>query len=135
MGYPLLQIEGVGDIYIDKLRAVGIRSTDTLLQRCKTPNDRKNLAELAGVSPKLILEWANLADLMRIKGIGEEWADLLEAAGVDTVKELKKRNAESLFNKVIEVNDEKRLVRRLPPENFIEDWIEQAKMIKPALEY
>jgi predicted flap endonuclease-1-like 5' DNA nuclease len=135
VGYSLLQIEGIGDVYIEKLRSIGIRSTDTLLEQCKTPKGRKDLAQMAGISPKLILEWANLADLMRIKGIGEEWADLLEEAGVDTVNELKERNANSLYDKIIEVNDEKRLVRRLPPENFVKDWIKQAKKLKPALEY
>ena len=135
MGYSLLQIEGIGDVYVEKLRSIGVRSTDILLKRCKTPKGRKDLAEMTGISPKLILEWANLADLMRIKGVGEEWADLLEEAGVDTVNELKERNANSLYDKIIEVNDEKRLVRRLPPENFVKDWIKQAKRLKPALEY
>ncbi len=135
MGYSIIQIEGIGDVYTEKLKAVGIRSTDKLLQRCKTPKDRENLAEVAGISPKLILEWANLADLMRIRGVGEEWADLLEEAGVDTVKELKNRNAENLFGKIVEVNDVTKLVRRIPPLSYVEDWIKQAKKLAPALEY
>ena len=135
MGYSITEIEGIGDIYTVKLRKIGISSTDKLLERSRTPKDRENIAKLAGISPKLILEWANLADLMRIKGIGQEWADLLEEAGVDTVKELKSRKADNLYDKIIEVNDEKWLVRRLPPLNYVRDWIKQANKLPPALEY
>jgi len=135
MGYSIIHIEGIGDVYTKKLKAVGIRSTNKLLAHCRTPKGRENLAELAGISPKLVLEWANLADLMRINGIGEEWADLLEEAGVDTVNELKNRNAENLYGKIIEVNESKKLVRRIPPLSYIKNWIKQAGKLTPALEY
>ena len=135
MSYSIAKIEGIGDVYTAKLKEVGIRTTDVLLDRCKTPADRASLAKNTGISPKLILEFANLADIMRLSGVGEEWADLLEEAGVDTVKELKNRNAEALYEKMIEVNEAKKLVRRVPPLVYVERWIKEAKYTEAALEY
>lgn len=132
----LIDIEGIGEHYATILKTkAGIRSTEALLKACATPADREDLAEKTGIAPKLILEWANLADLMRIKGVGEEYSDLLEEAGVDTVKELKMRNPANLFEAMREINDEKHLVRRLPTLYMVESWVEQAKYLPPALEY
>jgi len=132
----LIDIEGIGEHYASVLRTkAGLRTTEALLRACATPAGRRDLAEKTGISPKLILEWANLADLMRVKGVGEEYSDLLEEAGVDTVKELKMRNPAHLFQAMRDINDEKQLVRRLPTQYMVESWVEQAKYLKPALEY
>lgn len=129
-------IEGIGEHYAEVLKTkAGIRTTEALLKACTTPAARQALAEKTGISPKLILEWANLADLMRIKGIGEEYSDLLEEAGVDTVKELKTRVPKNLYERMAEINHDKRLVRRLPTLHMVESWVEQAKHLPPMLEY
>jgi predicted flap endonuclease-1-like 5' DNA nuclease len=106
-----------------------------LLEKGAMPQGRQELAEATGISDKLILEWVNLADLMRIKGIGEEYSDLLEEAGVDTVPELAQRNAENLYEKLKEVNAEKRLVRQLPGLNQVRSWVDQAKSLPRAISY
>lgn len=131
----IITIEGIGEVYAAKLREVGIRSVEGLLKACATKKGRVELAEKAGVSEKLILTWANHADLSRVKGIGPQYSELLEASGVDTVPELAQRNAENLMNKMIEVNAAKRLVRKLPTQNWVADWIEQAKALPRILEY
>jgi predicted flap endonuclease-1-like 5' DNA nuclease len=132
----IMDIEGIGEHYAEILKTkAGIRTTEALLKACATPAARQELAEKTGISPKLILEWANLADLMRIKGVGEEYSDLLEEAGVDTVKELKTRVPKHLYEKMAEINAEKHLVRRLPTLHMVESWVEQARHLPPALEY
>jgi ribosomal protein S13 len=109
----LMDIEGIAERYSELLKTkAGIRTTEALLKACATPTGRQEVANKTGISHKLILEWANLADLMRIKGIGEEYSDLLEEAGVDTVKELKVRVPANLLEKMAEINHEKHLVRR-----------------------
>ncbi len=128
-------IEGVGGVYGAKLRAVNINTTAALLKRCASSADRKDLAEETGIDPSYILDWANRADLFRIVGVGEEYSDLLEAAGVDTVPELGQRNADNLYKKLIDVNDEKKLVRRSPSHNAVTDWVAQAKKLPRALHY
>jgi predicted flap endonuclease-1-like 5' DNA nuclease len=135
LGYPIIEVEGIGEIYRRKLNQARITTTDDLLARCRTPSHREMLAAETGIGEKLILEWANLADLMRISGVAEEYADLLEEAGVDTVKELKHRVPENLHSKLVEVNEEKNLVRRLPSPEDVADWVEQAKSLEPMLEY
>lgn len=135
MSYAIAEIEGIGPAYAEKLKAAGIRTTDAYLARAKDPKGRKALAEETGIDDKRILKWANMADLMRIKGIGEEYSELLEAAGVDTVKELRNRNAANLAAKMKEVNDAKKLVRQLPSEKAVEDWVEQAKALAPMMTY
>jgi predicted flap endonuclease-1-like 5' DNA nuclease len=135
MSYSIVRIEGIGPKYAAMLKKAGIRTTDILLDRCRTPQDRASVAKESGLSPKLVMEFANLADLMRLSGVGEEWADLLEEAGVDTIKELKTRNAQSLYEKMIEVNEAKKLVRRVPPLVYVERWIKEAKYTEAALEY
>ena len=128
-------IEGIGPVYAEKLAGVDVRVVEKLLEVGATRKGRKEIAEKTGISDTLILEWVNLADLFRIKGIGEEFSDLLEEAGVDTVKELAQRNAENLVAKIEEVNAEKKLVRRTPNLNMIKDWIEQAKLLPRVVEY
>jgi predicted flap endonuclease-1-like 5' DNA nuclease len=135
MSYPLLKIEGIGAEYANILANAGIKTTTSLLKKTRTPKQRTDLSKITGISKKLILEWANLADLMRIKGIGEEWSDLLEEAGVDTVKELKKRNADNLYDAMVKINAKKKLVRRVPPRTYVKAWVKQAAKLKPMLEY
>jgi predicted flap endonuclease-1-like 5' DNA nuclease len=131
----IIDIEGIGPVYAEKLQAVGIRTTESLLAEGQSPNGRKELAEKTDISPKLILEWVNAADLFRIRGVGSEYADLLEEAGVDTVPELAQRNAENLYAKLVAVNEEKKLVRRLPSQGQVSNWVEQAKGLDRAINY
>jgi predicted flap endonuclease-1-like 5' DNA nuclease len=129
------EIEGIGQTYAKKLVEAGIKTTDDLLEAGTTPKERENLAKKTGISRKLILEWINLADLFRIKGVGEEYSDLLEEAGVDTVAELATRNADNLYPKILEVNEKKKLVRRPPTLDEIKQWIDQAKTLPRKVEY
>ncbi|MBS7655233.1 DUF4332 domain-containing protein [Candidatus Bathyarchaeota archaeon] len=129
------EIEGIGPAYAKKLAETGIKTTEDLLNVGGTKKGRKELAEKTGISEKLILEWVNLSDLFRIKGIGEEYSDLLEEAGVDTVIELSKRDPKNLHAKLLEVNKEKKLVRRPPTLKEVKSWIEQAKKIPRKVEY
>ncbi len=128
-------IEGIGPTYAAKLVDAGIKTTDDLLEAGATPKGRDDLAEKTGISGKLILEWVNLADLFRIKGVGEEYSDLLEEAGVDTVVELARRNADNLHAKMCEVNEAKNLVNRPPTLAAVKDWINQAKKLPRKVEY
>lgn len=131
----LSMIEGIGETYEAKLEAAGVKSVEALLETCATKKGRTDLAEKAQISEKLILKWANHADLARIKGIGGEYAELLEAAGVDTVPELATRKAENLFKKMQETNAAKELVRKLPTEAQVADWIKQAGALPRILQY
>lgn len=135
MSYSIVDIEGIGKSYAQKLQKVGIRTTAALLERAKDPKGRKALASESGIDESRILKWANMADLMRIKGIGEEYSELLEAAGVDTVKELRNRKVANLTAKLAEVNATKKLVRQLPSEKRVASWIEQAKALPPTMKY
>jgi len=128
-------IEGIGDVYAQKLREAGIPTIEALLEAGASPKGRKDLAEKTGIGDALILEWVNLADLFRIKGVGEEYSDLLEEAGVDTVVELAQRNPENLYAKLTEVNAEKELVRRLPTQSQVSDWVAQAKALPRLVTY
>lgn len=131
----LENIEGIGEVYAQTLREAGIGSVEALLKQGATPKGRQEIAEKTGISGKLILEWVNHADLFRIKGIGEEYADLLEAAGVDTVPELAQRNPENLYHKLVEVNQEKHLVRKLPGQSQVSNWVEQAGGLPRVITY
>lgn len=133
--YRLLEIEGVGLAYAEKLKAIGISNTDELLDKGATPKGRKEIAEKAGISDSLILQWVNHVDLFRIYGVGSEYADLLEAAGVDTIPELAQRKAENLYKKIVEVNEAKKLVRKLPVLKQVETWIEAAKKLPRIINY
>ncbi len=131
----IITVEGIGDVYARKLMQAGIDTTEALLEKGATPQGRKELAEKTDISTKSILEWVNRVDLLRIKGVGEEYSDLLEAVGVDTVPELAQRNAENLHAKMREVNEKKELVRRLPTMSQVGDWIEQAKALPRVITY
>lgn len=128
-------IEGIGESYETKLKEAGVTSIEAFLEQCATKKNRTELAEKTGISEKLILKWVNHADLIRIKGIGGEYAELLEAAGVDTVPELANRKPENLFAKIVEVNAEKKLVRKLPVEKQVAGWVAQAKDLPRKLTY
>lgn len=128
-------IEGIGPKMGAKLRESGVRGTTTLLNRGATKAGRKALAAGTGLSEKNILEWVNRADLMRVKGVSTQYSDLLEAAGVDTVKELATRNADNLHAKMADVNGAKKLVRRPPSLSEVKKWIAHAKKLKPAVTY
>lgn len=135
MNYKIIDIEGIGEAYAPKLQAEGIITVEQLLDRCAAPKGRKELAEKTGISEKLILKWTNHADLFRINGIGPQFSELLEAAGVDTVKELRHRVAANLAAKLVEVNNEKHLCRRVPAEVEVQKMIDQAKELPPRMTY
>ena len=128
-------IEGIDPVYTKKLSNIGIKTTKDLLKKGATPMDRKEIEKATGIRYKLILEWINLADLFRIKGVAEEYSDLLEEAGVDTVAELARRRADNLYEKILEVNQAKKLVRRPPSLSIITDWISQAKKLPRVVGY
>ncbi|MEL0028067.1 MAG: DUF4332 domain-containing protein [Perlucidibaca sp.] len=128
-------VEGIGPAYGAKLTAAGIKDTDSLLAAAGKPAGRKDLAAKADIPEKLILKFANKVDLTRIKGIGAEYADLLEASGVDTVPELAQRVPANLAKKLAEVNDAKNLTRRVPAESEVERWVAEAKTLPRAIEY
>ncbi len=129
------EIEGIGSTYANKLSDIGISTTESLLEQGASKKGRKEIAERADIAEALILKWVNRSDLARVKGIGEEYADLLEVAGVDTVPELAKRNADNLYNKMVEVNAEKKLVRQVPAQSKVADWVKQAKGMDRVVTY
>ena len=131
----IIDVEGIGPKYAEILAKEGIKTVEGLLKAVAKPLDRKKLSETTQISDKLILEWVNLADLFRIKGIGEEYSDLLEEAGVDTVPELAQRNPENLMLKLADINGQKNLVRRLPVLSQVESWVKQAKELPRVIEY
>jgi len=135
MTYKVIDIEGVGEVYAEKLIAAGIKTDAELLEKCAKPAGRKALAEATDISPKLILKWANHCDLYRINGVGPQFAELLEASGVDTVKELKHRVAENLQKKLEEVNAVKNLTNRVPAASEVQKMIDQAKELPAVMEY
>ncbi len=131
----LTKIEGIGGTYAEKLQAIGINSIEALLEQGATSAGRKAIVEQTGISNKLVLDWVNRADLMRVKGIGEEYADLLEAAGVDTVPELAQRNPANLHAKMVDINHDKNLVRRAPSIGQVETWVAQAKELPRVISH
>ena len=135
MDYKIIDIEGVGDVYAEKLIAAGINKVSELLEKCAAPKGRKELAEASGISEKLILKWTNHADLFRINGVGPQFAELLEAAGVDTVKEFRHRVAENLQPKLEETNAQKNICGRVPAVAEIQKMIDQAKELEPKVSY
>ena len=135
MDYKIIDIEGVGEVYAEKLVAEGINKVSELLEKCAAPKGRKELAEKTGISEKLILRWTNHADLFRINGVGPQFAELLEAAGVDTVKEFRHRVAENLQPKLVEVNEAKNICNRVPAVVEVQKMIDQAKELEPKMTY
>lgn len=134
-GKGMTEIEGIGPAYSEKLAAIEINTINQFLLAAADRKGRKEIAEKTGISPKLVLDWANRADLMRISGIGEEFSDLLAHTGVDTVNELKYRNPEHLFNSLLEVNEQKNLVRRTPSQSEVTAWVEEAQKLPVVLTY
>lgn len=135
MSYKIEDVEGIGPAYATKLAAASITTTDHLLDKCCDPAGRKAVAEATGLSESVILKWSNMADLMRISGVGSQFSELLNGAGVDTIKELRNRNAANLADKMKEVNDEKNLAKVAPTEATVTKWVEAAKTMDPKLTY
>lgn len=129
------ELEGIGPVYAGKLQAQNITTIEQLLERGKTPKGRKELEELTGIEGKRLMTWINMADLCRIKGVGPQFSELLEAAGVDTIKELRHRRADNLQAKMAEVNEQKKLTRAVPTVEQVQGFINQAKEMEPGIEY
>lgn len=133
MANKIIDIEGVGPAYAEKLKAAGIATVSQLLAKGASRKGREELVQQTGINDGHILRWVNLCDLCRIKGVSTQYSELLEAAGVDTVKELRNRNADNLTQKMAEVNTTRRLVRRAPTLKEVSSWVEQAKALPPTI--
>jgi predicted flap endonuclease-1-like 5' DNA nuclease len=131
----VVNVEGIGPKYAEKLKKAGIATTDSLLKKGATPAGRADIAKASGISLEVILKWVNFVDLYRIKGVASEYSELLEKAGVDTVIELAKRVPENLVAKMTEVNKTKKLVRRLPVLKEVKGWVAQAKKLPRVIKY
>jgi predicted flap endonuclease-1-like 5' DNA nuclease len=131
----IIDIEGIGPAYAEKLAKAGIRSVEALLKNGASERGRKEIAATTGISHMLILEWVNRADLYRIKGVGSQYSDLLENSGVDTVVELSKRVANNLYSKMIEINKAKNLTNKMPGVKQVKKWIDQAKKLPRVVSY
>jgi predicted flap endonuclease-1-like 5' DNA nuclease len=131
----LVDIEGIGPNYAQKLKEAGIDTVEELLEKGASPKGRETLAGQTGIANTMLLEWINHADLFRIQGIGGEYSDLLEEAGVDTIPELATRNAANLHLKLAEINEQKKLVRQLPSAAQVSNWVEQAKQLPRVVTY
>jgi len=135
MAKKIEEIEGIGPDTAAKLAQANIKTVEQFLDAACDPKGRKALAETTGIGDARILKFANQADLFRVSGVSTQYAELLEAAGVDTVKELAQRNAENLAAKMAEVNEEKKLVRQVPAPATVADWVEQAKNLPGKMTY
>lgn len=133
MSYKIDEVEGIGPAYASKLADAGITTTDDFMKLCCDAKGRSQTAEKTGISEKLILSWANMADLMRVKGVGGQYAEILHAAGVDTIKELRTRNAENLAAAMKQANDEKNLANACPSASVVQGWIDSAKEMEPLI--
>ena len=133
MTYKIIDIQGIGPVYAEKLIGLGIETVDQLLEKGADAKGRQAIEDATGIRHDLVLTWVNHADLFRVKGVGPQFAELLEAAGVDTVKELRNRNAANLAAKMLEVNEEKHLCRRTPVEKEVAKFIELAKELEPKV--
>ena len=131
----IIEVEGIGEVYAGKLKEVGIATDKDLLERGATRQGREKIVEQSGISEKLILRWVNHVDLFRIKGVQKQYAELLEAAGVDTVPELAQRNPANLYPQLTKVNEEKKLVRKLPTQEQVAGWISEAKTLPRVITY
>ncbi len=135
MAKKISEIEGIGPVFAEKLAGAGVQTVEGLLEAGATKAGRKKLAADSGIDEGKILDWVNMADLFRIKGIASQFAELLKAAGVDTVKELRNRNAENLYAKLVEVQEEKKITRAVPALKQVTDFVEQAKALDPIVTY
>ena len=131
----VIEIEGIGEVYAGKLHEAGVATTESLLEKGATPRGHKELAEHTGISETLILKWVNRADLFRVPGVGEQYSDLLAAAGVETVLELAQRRPDHLHEKLVETNEAKRLVRVVPSLEHVADWVQQAHKLSRVVSY
>ncbi len=135
MSYKIDEIEGIGPAYAKKLSAADITTTDHLMDKCSTPAGRKAVAEATGIGESTVLNWTNMADLMRISGVGPQFSELLKGTGVDTVKELRNRNADNLATAMETLNNEKKLARTSPPSATVAKWVAAAKEMDPRITY
>lgn len=135
MSKSIQSVEGIGPKYAEILQQTGIKTTDNLLEVGGDKSGRKALAEKTAISEGSILKWVNMCDLFRINGVAGQFAELIEGAGVDTVKELRNRNAENLVEKMAEVNAEKHLCKTSPGMKTVSKWIEQAKTLEPMVSH
>ena len=135
MTKSILELEGIGPVYAEKLQAIGIETISDFLAHGHAPRDRANLAKTTGISSQLLLQWLGMADLYRITGVGAQFAELLKAAGVDTVRELRQRNANNLIDSLATVNEERNLTRAVPALVQVRCWIEEAKALGVGLTY
>ena len=135
MAKKITEIEGIGPVYQEKLAAAGVKTVEGLLEAGASKAGRKKIADESGLDESRILVWVNMADLFRINGVASQFAELLKAAGVDTVKELRNRNAEKLHAKLVEDQEEKKITRSVPALSQVEDFIEQAKKLEPMVTY
>jgi predicted flap endonuclease-1-like 5' DNA nuclease len=131
----IIAVEGIGEVYTEKLKQAGIDTTEKLLREGATPAGRKQLEKATGIGHKLILRWTNHVDLYRIHGVQRQYAELLEASGVDSVPELAQRDATHLYPKMLEVNEQKKLVRKLPTQKQVTEWVAQAKKLPGVVTY
>lgn len=135
MSKTITMIEGIGEVFKGKLAEAGVTTVEGLLEKGASKSGRKSIAEGSGIDEAKILDWVNMADLFRISGVGSQFAELLKAAGVDTVKELRTRNAENLHAALTKTQEEKGLTKVVPPLSKVEDFIAQAKSLEPVVTY
>ena len=135
MIYKIIDIQGIGPVYAEKLIGIGIETVDQLLEKGADPKGRQAIEDATGIDHGRVLTWVNHADLFRVDGIGPQFSELLEASGVDTVKDLRNRNAANLAAKMLEVNEEKHLTRRVPVEKELQKMIDCAKALEPKVTY
>ena len=135
MAYPITDIRCIGTDTALILKSEGIRTTVSLLHCAKTPKQRLKIAARVGTDDKCVLDWVTAADRMRVKGVGWEYAELLSAAGVKTVNELKFRNPQKLFERMTQANDGRKLVQLLPSVKVVQRWIEDAQKLEPVIRY
>lgn len=131
----VIDVEGIGEVFGRKLQDAGIKTAAALLKEGSSPQGRRRIEEMTDISHSQILRWVNHVDLFRIRGVATQYAELLEAAGVDTVPELAQRNPEHLYEALAKTNAEKKLVRRVPPRSSVADWIQQAKELQRVIIY
>jgi predicted flap endonuclease-1-like 5' DNA nuclease len=131
----VIDVEGIGEVYGAKLKAAGIATTDELLKEGATPAGRKKIEKSTGIGHALILRWINHVDLFRVKGVQKQYAELLEASGVDSIPELAQRDPANLHPKMVSVNEKKKLVRKLPTAVQVADWVAQAKSLPRIINY
>lgn len=135
MSYKIEEIEGIGPAFAAKLSQASIKTTDDLLKSCCDSKGREQVAARTDINSAQLLKWANMADLMRVSGVGRQYAELLEATGVDTIKELRVRNPENLAAQIVEVNTQKKLAKSVPTPDMVHGWVAQAKTIEPKITY